>query len=121
VPQRPYLPLGPLTNALLYPNLDGKSFPAGRLQQVLREVGLDGLVEELDVVENWGQRLSLGEQQRLGFARVLLAKPALLFLDESASGSGELWEGPALQSAPFRVVATHRDQCGPQKHINQTS
>jgi putative ATP-binding cassette transporter len=92
VPQRPYLPLGPLTNALLYPNMDGKSLPAGRLQQVLREVGLDGLVEELEVVENWGQRLSLGEQQRLGFARVLLAKPALLFLDESTSGLDEVWE-----------------------------
>lgn len=92
VPQRPYLPLGTLTNALLYPNLDDKSCSAGQLQGVLREVGLDGLVEELEVVENWGQRLSLGEQQRLSFARVLLAKPALLFLDESTSGLGEVWE-----------------------------
>jgi vitamin B12/bleomycin/antimicrobial peptide transport system ATP-binding/permease protein len=67
-------------------------FPADRLKSVLREVGLDGLVEELDVVDNWSQRLSLGEQQRLGFARVLLAAPALLFLDEATSGLDEPWE-----------------------------
>jgi putative ATP-binding cassette transporter len=92
VPQRPYLPLGTLTSALLYPQLDGTSFPAGRLKSVLKEVGLDGLVGELDVVENWAQRLSLGEQQRLGFARILLAAPTLLFLDEATSGLDEPWE-----------------------------
>jgi putative ATP-binding cassette transporter len=56
---------------------------------VLKEVGLDGLVAELNVVENWSQRLSLGEQQRLGFARILLAAPTLLFLDEATSGLDE--------------------------------
>jgi putative ATP-binding cassette transporter len=92
VPQRPYLPLGTLANALLYPHLDINRFPANRLRSVLKEVGLDGLVEELNVVENWSQRLSLGEQQRLGFARALLAAPELLFLDEATSGLGEVWE-----------------------------
>jgi vitamin B12/bleomycin/antimicrobial peptide transport system ATP-binding/permease protein len=92
VPQRPYLPLGTLTSALLYPQVDGTSFPVGRLKSVLKEVGLDGLVSELDVVENWAQRLSLGEQQRLGFARILLAAPTLLFLDEATSGLDEPWE-----------------------------
>jgi putative ATP-binding cassette transporter len=89
VPQRPYLPLGTLASALLYPQIDINSFPAERLRKVLREVGLDGLVGELNVAENWGQRLSLGEQQRLGFARILLAAPALLFLDEATSGLDE--------------------------------
>ena len=74
---------------------------------------MDGLVEELDVVENWGQRLSLGEQQRLSFARVLLAKPALLFLDESTSGLGEVWEGRLYSLLRSGVMATHRDQCRP--------
>jgi putative ATP-binding cassette transporter len=92
VPQRPYIPLGTLTNALLYPHQDENRFRADRLKRVLKEVGLDGLVDELNVVENWSQRLSLGEQQRLGFARALLTAPGLLFLDESTSGLGEPWE-----------------------------
>jgi vitamin B12/bleomycin/antimicrobial peptide transport system ATP-binding/permease protein len=89
VPQRPYLPLGTLTSALLYPQIDENGFPAERLKSVLKEVGLHGLVGELNVVENWSQRLSLGEQQRLGFARILLTEPALLFLDEATSGLDE--------------------------------
>jgi vitamin B12/bleomycin/antimicrobial peptide transport system ATP-binding/permease protein len=92
VPQRPYLPLGTLTSALLYPQIDGNRFPEERLKRALKEVGLDGLVGELNTVENWGQRLSLGEQQRLGFARILLAAPMLLFLDEATSGLDEPWE-----------------------------
>ena len=92
VPQRPYIPLGTLTNALLYPHQDENRFHADRLKRVLKEVGLDGLVDELNVVENWSQRLSLGEQQRLGFARALLTAPGLLFLDEATSGLGEPWE-----------------------------
>jgi vitamin B12/bleomycin/antimicrobial peptide transport system ATP-binding/permease protein len=92
VPQRPYLPLGTLTSALLYPQIDGDRFPEERLKRALKEVGLDGLVGELNTVENWAQRLSLGEQQRLGFARILLAAPMLLFLDEATSGLDEPWE-----------------------------
>ena len=92
MPQRPYLPLGTLTSALLYPQIDGAGLPAERLKSVLQQVGLDGLVGELNVVENWTQRLSLGEQQRLSFARILLTEPDLVFLDEATSGLGELWE-----------------------------
>jgi putative ATP-binding cassette transporter len=92
VPQRPYLPLGTLTSALLYPQIDGNRFPEEQLKRALKEVGLDGLVGELNTVENWAQRLSLGEQQRLGFARILLAAPMLLFLDEATSGLDEPWE-----------------------------
>src|SRR5260370_33601642 len=85
VPQRPSLPLGTLAGALLYHQIEGSSFPAGRLKAVLKDVGLDGLVGELNMVENWGQRLSLGEQQRLGFARILLPAPTLLSLYQSPS------------------------------------
>jgi putative ATP-binding cassette transporter len=56
---------------------------------VLEEVGLGALAGELDMIENWAQRLSLGEQQRLAFARILLVEPALLFLDEATSALDE--------------------------------
>jgi len=59
---------------------------------VLEEVGLGTLTGELDMVENWSQRLSLGEQQRFAFARMLLAEPALLFLDEATSALDEASE-----------------------------
>src|ERR1700726_910136 len=69
VPQRPYLPLGTLANALRYPGTEQSAFPFARLETVLEEVGLGSLAAELDDVQNWSQRLSLGEQQRLAFAR----------------------------------------------------
>lgn len=37
------------------------------------------------MVADWSSMLSLGEQQRLAFARVLLANPKLVLLDESTS------------------------------------
>jgi vitamin B12/bleomycin/antimicrobial peptide transport system ATP-binding/permease protein len=114
VPQRPYLPLGSLASALLYPQIDEQSFPVGRLKSVLKDVGLDGLVGELNTVENWSHRLSIGEQQRLGFARILLAAPELLFLDEATSGLDEPWEArlySLLRSGSWRptvVSVGHR-------------
>jgi putative ATP-binding cassette transporter len=89
VPQRPYLPLGTLTGALLYPNADQSSVPTARLIAVLEQVGLGSLASELERVEDWSLRLSLGEQQRLAFARILLMEPALLFLDEATSALDE--------------------------------
>ena len=92
VPQRPYLPLGTLANALAYPSTDGDGFSTAQLAAALGEVGLGSYASQLDVVDNWGQRMSLGEQQRLAFARVLLTQPALLFLDESTSALDEAGE-----------------------------
>ncbi len=113
VPQRPYLPLGDLKHALLYPN-DGAAVPRERLEAVLREVGLGRFAGALDAVDNWAQRLSLGEQQRLAFARILLSEPAIVFLDEATSALDE--EGEAalyalLRRAPWRptvVSVGHR-------------
>jgi putative ATP-binding cassette transporter len=91
VPQRPYLPLGTLAEVLLYPSAGKISVPVD-LPAVLEEVGLGELADELDKVENWSARLSLGEQQGLVFARILLTKPKLLFLDEATSALDEAAE-----------------------------
>jgi putative ATP-binding cassette transporter len=114
VPQRPYLPLGNLAGALCYPCTEQGMFPIPRLEAVLEKVGLGWLAAELDDVQNWSQRLSLGEQQRLAFARILLLKPALLFLDEATSALDEVFEErlySLLRTAPWQptiVSVGHR-------------
>jgi len=104
LPQRPYLPLGTLRNALLYPREDER-VPDERLKASLQTVGLGALASELDEGSNWARRLSLGEQQRLAFARILLGEPAIVFLDEATSALDEASEAELyrlLRAAPWR-------------------
>jgi vitamin B12/bleomycin/antimicrobial peptide transport system ATP-binding/permease protein len=114
LPQRPYLSLGTLASVLLYPLSDKSSATRARLPDLLNQVGLAGLIDKLDTLENWSQRLSLGEQQRLAFARVLLRRPPLLFLDEATSAMDEPSEARLyglLQGASWRptiVSVGHR-------------
>jgi vitamin B12/bleomycin/antimicrobial peptide transport system ATP-binding/permease protein len=114
VPQRPYLPLGTLAAVLRYPGGESDSLPATTLAAVLNQVGLGALINELDDVHDWSQRLSPGEQQRLAFARIFLTKPALVFLDEVTSALDERSEAELyglLRTAPWRptiVSVGHR-------------
>ncbi|KLK94929.1 hypothetical protein AA309_01050 [Microvirga vignae] len=87
VPQKPYIPLGTLRQAAFYPA--APSTGDAEIVRVLEAVRLGHLVERLDELDQWSQRLSGGEQQRLGFARVLLAKPRTIFLDEATSALDE--------------------------------
>ncbi|MGE3781333.1 MAG: ABC transporter ATP-binding protein/permease [Alphaproteobacteria bacterium] len=91
LPQRPYLPLGSLEDAILYPEMDPKPARA-EVEAALRAVGLSYLAPLLGEESNWAQRLSGGEQQRVGFARVLLMRPAIVFLDEATSALDEAAE-----------------------------
>lgn len=84
LPQRPYVPLGTLRHVITYPNAMD-AFSQEEMVQVLRDVGLPQFCERLDHDDNWPLRLSMGEQQRLGFARALLAKPDWVFLDEATA------------------------------------
>ena len=107
VPQRSYLPLGTLASALHYPHSEKTTFSIPRLAEALEEVGLGRLADELEEVRNWSQRLSLGEQQRLAFARILLLKPGLLFLDEATSALDEDSEAKLyglLRAASWRLT-----------------
>lgn len=86
--QRPYLPLGSLRAALAYPG-EPTSGDDARIHAVLARVSLSHLAERLDVVTDWSRILSIGEQQRLAFARVLFNQPRLVFLDEATSATDE--------------------------------
>ena len=85
--QRPYMILGTLRDQMLYPNMDG-SVEDSQLRQILIQVNLPNLEQNyggFNTEQNWAQVLSLGEQQRLIFARLLLNKPSYAILDEATS------------------------------------
>jgi vitamin B12/bleomycin/antimicrobial peptide transport system ATP-binding/permease protein len=126
MPEKPYLPVGTLRQALTYPQVDARiagtdqqwnpgrigtarhsglaevdgdaaysTVPIGpegsglprdaEIERVLVLCRAGHLAGRLDEEQNWAQRLSLTEQKRLAFARLLLQKPTLIFLDETAS------------------------------------
>jgi putative ATP-binding cassette transporter len=91
LPQRPYIPIGLLRAAVTYP-AKPNSYDDGKIADALRDAQLSNFLGELDHADNWQQRLSGGEQQRLAIARVILAKPDWLFLDEATSAMDEAME-----------------------------
>ncbi len=87
LPQKPYMVLGTLRDQLLYPNLDLKVDEL-QLQQALIQVNLPELAQRqggFNTEHSWGDVLSLGEQQRLIFARLLINQPSYAILDEATS------------------------------------
>ncbi|MEO1388505.1 MAG: ABC transporter ATP-binding protein/permease [Cyanobacteria bacterium J06634_6] len=87
LPQKPYMVLGSLRQQIRYPYPDVE-ISDEQYQAVLEQVNLPELIDRfggLDTVEEWGDVLSLGEQQRLSFARVLVHQPAYTILDEATS------------------------------------
>lgn len=114
LPQRPYMPLGSLREQLLYPSGDPDT-PDYRLQEILARVNLEGLAQRVggfDTVLNWPDILSLGEQQRLAFGRLLLVAPRYAILDESTSAldsaNEELLYGLLAESGTTFISVGHR-------------
>ena len=92
LPQRPYMVPGSLRAQLEYPE-SGMKNSEESMQEVLETVNLPELAErvdgDFDREADWANMLSLGEQQRLSFARLLFKRPAIAFLDESTSALDE--------------------------------
>ncbi len=92
LPQRPYMVEGSLRDQLLYPYPD-RGTTDEAIHAIVDEVNLsdvfDRVDNDLDRVVDWGNVLSLGEQQRVGFARLFLRKPKFAFLDEATSALDE--------------------------------
>jgi putative ATP-binding cassette transporter len=106
LPQRAYLPLGTLRGALTYPAGDA-AFADAVVREVLEACGLGHLLARLDEEAPWTNQLSGGEQQRVGFARALLAAPDWLLLDEATASLDE----PA-EDALYRLLRARLPNAG---------
>jgi putative ATP-binding cassette transporter len=96
LPQKPYLPIGTLREALSYPQA-GNAYTDTRYQEALGSCRLGHLSTRLDESNHWQRLLSPGEQQRLSFARAWLYRPQWLFLDEATSAMDEEDEAALYQ------------------------
>ena len=87
IPQKPYIPLGTLREALLYPG--SKPVSDDELRLLLARCQIGYLQDKLDLTADWSHVLSVGEQQRLAFVRAHIQQPIWLFLDEATSALDE--------------------------------
>jgi putative ATP-binding cassette transporter len=95
IPQRPYLPIGTLATCLFYPaEVKGED---GLVEEVLESVGLEHLIKNLQVEKDYLKILSLGELQRLNFAKIILHQPKILVMDEPTSSLDDNFENLMFQ------------------------
>jgi putative ATP-binding cassette transporter len=107
IPQKPYMILGSLREQLCYPQNPSR-FTDEHLRSVLEEVCLLELVQrypDFDIKQDWQRLLSLGEQQRLAFARLLLNSPRFVVLDEATSALDVTTEKRLYQLLTQREMA----------------
>jgi vitamin B12/bleomycin/antimicrobial peptide transport system ATP-binding/permease protein len=103
--QLPYVPLGDLRSVISYPAGAGE-YDDAAIQTALDTVALGHLSSRLDEAADWAKVLSPGEQQRIAFARVLLAEPKVVFLDESTSALDE-----GQEYALYKALRTALPDC----------
>ena len=107
LPQRPYMVLGTLRNQLLYAS-SNRGTSDKELRAIMEEVGLESVLKRvsgLGTTKDWYSILSTGEQQKLAFARLLLARPDYAFLDEATTAIDEESERELYQLLQQRLRA----------------
>jgi putative ATP-binding cassette transporter len=98
LPQRPYIPLGSLRHVITYPNAVD-AYTDQEIDQALTDAGLGTLCSRVGNDDDWPNRLSGGEQQRIALARALLAKPDWIFMDEATASLD-----PDAEEDLYRVI-----------------
>lgn len=117
IPQKPYLPLGSLREALLYPG--NKPVSDDVLVALMEECQIGYLKDKLDIVADWSHVLSVGEQQRLAFVRAHIQEPVWLFLDEATSALDEETEAKMYTLVGERLPATTIVSIGHRSTLNK--
>ncbi len=117
IPQKPYLPLGTLREALNYPG--NKPCTDEELVFLLELCQISYLKDKLSVEADWSHVLSVGEQQRLAFARAHLQQPTWLFLDEATSALDEETEAAMYSLLAERLPQTTVVSVGHRSTLNK--
>ncbi|SHH45284.1 ABC transporter ATP-binding protein/permease [Massilia sp. CF038] len=114
LPQQPYLQHGSLRSQLIYPSATS-DLSDEQLLAILDQVYLPELAERvggLSAVQDWEKLLSVGEQQRMAFARVLVHAPRIVILDEATSaldsGNESALYGRLRESGATLISIAHR-------------
>ena len=118
LPQRPYIPIGPLRDALAYPAPSRQFFRRGNCATSWPRSGSGAFADRLDDSDNWQMRLSGGEQQRLAVARALLAAPDWLFLDEATASLDEESEAKLYRAIAKMLPKTTLVSIGHRSTLN---
>lgn len=117
IPQKPYIPLGTLREALLYPGK--KPLSDEELLYLLDLCQIGYLRDKLDLVADWSHVLSVGEQQRLAFVRAHIQEPKWLFLDEATSALDEDTEAAMYALLAERLMQTTLVSIGHRSTLNK--
>lgn len=117
IPQKPYLPLGSLREALLYPG--NNPLEDAAIISLMEECQIGYLQDKLDIVADWSHVLSVGEQQRLAFVRAHIQKPLWLFLDEATSALDEDTEAKMYELLGAKLSSTTVVSVGHRSTLNK--